>query len=218
MIRIDLHTHTGASFDSWISPERYIETAVRAGLDAVAVTDHQTIDGALAVRDLDPPFAVIVGQEILTAEGEVIGLFLETQVPAGRSPEETIDRIHDQGGLALLPHPFARYAFDRLTSAAVHRVASRADLVEIANARNRAVDDAAAARFARRIDLPGTAGSDSHAPWEMGLAYQEVRPFDDPADLVDALAGARPIVRKRTPVFVSGLSLVYGWGSLLLSR
>ena len=97
-IRIDLHVHTCYSKDSLLSPEDVIAAAARRGLGAVAILDHNTIEGALALRDI-APFPVIVGEEIFTTEGEVAGLFLQEVIPPGLTPVQTAERIQQQGGL-----------------------------------------------------------------------------------------------------------------------
>src|SRR3990172_6711596 len=106
--RIDLHTHTHYSPDGIPSPKRFVEACHRKGLTCVAVTDHNTIRGALAVKEI-APFTVIVGEEIRSSEGEIIGLFLGEEVHAGLPAEETIERIRAQAGLVSLPHPLDRF-------------------------------------------------------------------------------------------------------------
>ena len=97
-LRIDLHTHTHYSADSNAGLEDIIAAVRRRGLDAIAVTDHNKIEGALRLREM-APFMVIVGEEVRTREGEIIGLFLSEVVPPDLSPEETVDRIEAQGGV-----------------------------------------------------------------------------------------------------------------------
>src|SRR2546422_585266 len=97
-IRIDLHNHTHFSSDSILSPKRFVRECRRRGLDRVAVTDHNTIRGALATRGL-ADFPVIIGEEILTTDGEIIGLFLEGEIPRGLTAAETVERIKAQGGV-----------------------------------------------------------------------------------------------------------------------
>ena len=103
VLRVDLHTHTHYSPDSILSPRRFVETCRRKGINCVAVTDHNSIRGALAGREL-ADFRVIVGEEIETAGGQVLGLFLEEEVRPGLSPEETIERVRAMGGLVGVPH------------------------------------------------------------------------------------------------------------------
>src|SRR5438445_6450940 len=103
-LRADLHSHSNFSRDSVLSPDAYVRSYVRRGLTCAAVTDHNSIDGAFYVQELarrmDAPLKVIIGEEVKTSEGEIIGLFLKELVPRGLSPEETVRAIHDQGGVA----------------------------------------------------------------------------------------------------------------------
>ena len=109
-IRADLHNHSYYSPDSILSPVKMLQRAREQRLDVLAVTDHNTTRGGVAVRELaakrDPDIRVIVGEEVRTKNGEVLGLFLNEDVPRDLSAEETIDRIHAQGGLAGAPHPY----------------------------------------------------------------------------------------------------------------
>ena len=106
----DLHAHSSASFDSLASPRDLVAKAVRTGLTHLAITDHERIDGAQRARDLAPAgLTVIVGEEVRTSAGDLIGLFLERAVPPGLSPAETAAAIHEQGGVVGLPHPFDRF-------------------------------------------------------------------------------------------------------------
>lgn len=193
-MRIDLHLHTEASRDC-SSPYPEVLARLRAReIGVQAVTDHNTIEGALRLRELaledgEGP-QVIVGEEVTTSEGELIGLFLEREIPAGLSPEETIDRIRVQGGLVLLPHGFDPLKTMRLTPAARRRVADRIDIVEGFNARvSRPARNAEAVAWAAARDLPVSAGTDAHRVADVGVAWVETpeRPIRGPVDLLTAL-------------------------------
>lgn len=208
-IKVDLHTHTNASFDCWVDPKSFAKRGEELGLGAVAITDHAGIDGALRVRDLNPSFQVIVGQEILSRQGEIIGLFLKEPIPNRLSAEETCDRVHEQGGLTTLPHPFAFFALDRLKIKKHPDILKKIDLIETLNARNLARHDRPAAALARKHGITTYAGSDCHMLRDLGNAYQLMRPFDGPADMLKALADAEPKLISRTFLFVSGLTALY---------
>lgn len=198
-LRVDLHTHTHYSPDGITSPRRFVEACRRRGLDCVAVTDHNTIRGALAVRER-ADFQVIVGEEIRTAAGEIIALFLEEEVPPGLSPEESIQRVKAQGGLVGVPHPYDRLRV-ALRPEVMARLADRLDFIEGLNARIVfAGDNARAQRFARERALPITAGSDAHSPWELGRCYVEMPPFDGPAGFLAALGEGRLRGRLSSPL------------------
>ncbi len=199
LLRADLHTHTFHSPDGITSPRRLVEACRRKGLSCVAVTDHDTIRGALAVREL-ADFPVVVGEEIRSAGGEILGLFLMEEVPDGLLPEETIARVKAQGGLVGIPHPY-----DRLRGALRHedmvRLRDRIDFIEVLNARIVfASDNGRARRFAEENGLAMSAGSDAHCAWEVGRARVEMREFDGPQDFLEALSEGRLVGGLSSPL------------------
>ncbi len=189
---VDLHCHTSASFDSLASPGAVMRAAMSRGLTHLAITDHDRVDGALRARDAAPDgLTVIVGEEVKTADGDLIAIFIENLVPPGLSALETIAAIREQGGLVGIPHPFDRLrGFGRKSGADPADVAGAVDWVEVYNAR--VVGGSAnerAALFAREHSLPGLCASDSHTVLEVGVSYNSVR--GDPgtsAGLLAALA------------------------------
>jgi hypothetical protein len=162
-------------------------------VDVLCITDHAAIAGAerfAASGELG--CEVIVGQEVRTAAGEIIGLFLEERLPFGLSPEEVCEAIHGQGGLVYIPHPFdeLRHA---LQPAALDRLAGAGlvDAVEVFNAKVRApAANRRAASFAAELGLPGGAGSDSHEPSAVGAAYVEMAMFTDAPSFLASLTAA----------------------------
>ena len=192
MLKADFHIHTHFSSDSEVSSERLVARCIEVGLDCIAVTDHNTIEGALAVREL-APFTVIIGEEVGSAEGEITGLFLQEPVPPGLSPVETARRIKDQGGLVSLPHPFDRFRSHVIASAALDDLLPYVDIVEVFNARNNlSADDRKAEELARRHGLLTSAVSDAHTTIELGRTYNEIPRFDGTAeDFKRALAKGR---------------------------
>jgi predicted metal-dependent phosphoesterase TrpH len=187
-IRLDMHMHTEYSRDSRVALADFADLARKAQLDAVCITDHDTIEGGLRLREMDTGLQVIVGEEITTADGELVGLYLEKKVAPGQSAEDTIDLIHDQGGLAYVPHPFSRNRRRHLNRSVLERVAPKVDVVEVFNAREVASSsNVRALEFARAHDLPGGVGSDSHRAIEIGRAYVDLAPFATPRELLVAL-------------------------------
>lgn len=182
LYRLDLHSHTGHSSDSLLPAADLLAQAALRGLFAIAVTDHNTLGGALQAQALAERMPerfggvrVIVGEEVKTNEGEVIGLFLSHEIPRGLSPQETIQRIRDQGGLVVIPHPFDRLRGSRLREAATYRWATHVDAIETFNARTTfPADNRLAWEFAQSHGLPGTGGSDAHVASEVGSAYLEL--------------------------------------------
>lgn len=198
-LRADLHTHTYYSPDSILSPRSLVAKCQRLGIGCVAVTDHNTVRGGLAVREI-ADFPVIVGEEVRSADGEIIGLFLSQDVPPGLSAAETIRLIRDQGGLVGVPHPF-----DSLRSAlrpdVAESVAGDIDFVETLNARIVIpVHNKRAAEFARKHGLPASAGSDAHSGREVGRAYVEMQRFDGPAGFLASLRTGRVAGRLSSPL------------------
>jgi predicted metal-dependent phosphoesterase TrpH len=178
--------HTSASRDCRSAPADVVARARALGLDRIAITDHDQIEGALAAHELDPDL-VIVGEEVRTAEGlDLIGLWLSEWIPPGGTFREVADAIHAQGGIVYLPHPFdARRGGD---AGFFERVVDRVDAVEAFNARihDESRNERAAA-WARRHRLPAGAGSDAHTLREIGRGRVIMPPFDGPDTFLAAL-------------------------------
>ncbi len=105
-LNIDLHVHTHLSACALLKPEEIEPVALKRGLDAVAITDHNCITGAFRVKEIAKTIDVIIAEEIKTTHGEIIGYFLSEHIPAGLSPLETIQEIRRQNALTAGPHPF----------------------------------------------------------------------------------------------------------------
>lgn len=216
-LRTDLHTHTYYSPDALTSLREFVDACLARRINCVAITDHNTIRGALAMIDACP-FKVIVGEEIPTADGEIIGLFLKEEVPSRLSAEATVQLIKEQGGLVSIPHPFDRLRRKSLSETALQRIADQVDLIEIFNARIAfAADNARAARFVREHNLPAAAVSDAHTGGELGSSYAEMPDFDGPEAFLQSLKQAKLVTRTASP-FVHALSYwarlrrrVLGW-------
>ena len=211
---IDLHCHTSASFDSLASPRAVVAAAARRGLTHLAITDHDTIEGALEARDAAPAgLTVLVGEEIRTRDGDLIAVFLSRAVPPGLSAAETIAAVREQGGLVGIPHPFDRFRGSLSKGEALRgleALASTVDWVESWNARLMLGNgNARAAELAVAAGVPGVAVSDAHTTLEVGVASTILHgDASTPAGLRAALA-AGPIlaigrasfyVRLATPV------------------
>ena len=148
---IDLHCHTSASFDSLAKPADVARAARSRGLTHLVVSDHDRIDGALAARETAPEgLTVIVGEEVKTAEGDLICVFLERAIPPGLSAAETIAAAREQGGLVGIPHPFDRMRGSLLKDARMTALAPLVDWVETHNARLVGKGNEQAAEFAAR--------------------------------------------------------------------
>jgi predicted metal-dependent phosphoesterase TrpH len=191
LIKVDLHIHSSYSRDSLTSLEEIIAAAQQQDLGALAILDHNTIAGGLELREI-APFSVIVGEEVMTTAGEIAGLFLSREIPRDLSPQETVARIHEQGGLVYVPHPFDSLRRARLEERALMAILEQVDILEVLNARVvRPADNERAQLFAAAHGLPGGAGSDAHTPVEIGRAYVEMAPFVDRDSFLSSLAQGR---------------------------
>jgi predicted metal-dependent phosphoesterase TrpH len=204
-IGIDLHSHTMWSGDSSTTPDE-VDAAVRAsGIDVLAITDHHAVKGAEELRDR-LPCAVIVGEEIRTHSGELIGLFLTERIPFGMSAPDTARAIRDQGALVYVPHPFdpmRRCIDERALDALVED--GLVDVIEAFNAKTSLQHlNQRAASYAAEHDLASGAGSDAHVPEAIGAARVEVdvARVDDvlsPSGLVEALRVGVIVGRHHDP-------------------
>ncbi len=150
-----------------------VRKAAERGITHLAITDHDRIEGALEAREAAPAgLTVIVGEEVKTADGDLICVFLERAVPPGLSALETIAAVRQQGGLVGIPHPFDRLRNSMLRDARLEAIAEQVDWVETFNARViGAGGNERAAEFALAHGLPGVAVSDAHTLLEIGVAY-----------------------------------------------
>jgi hypothetical protein len=193
----DFHIHTRFSRDSLLTEEKFIAKAIERGLTHVAITNHNNVEGAVAVRDkvgelgLASQLTVILGEEVSTADGEVVGIFLTKTIPRGLSANETADEIHRQGGLVSIPHPFDPFRGSHIKEGPLRNLAEigKIDMVEVFNCRvTFQRHNQEAAEFAQRYDIPGIAASDSHSSFEIAMATNALPPFDS----ADALRAGLP--------------------------
>jgi predicted metal-dependent phosphoesterase TrpH len=181
-VKADLHVHTIYSRDSLITPEDLVFYAKKRGLTAVAVTDHDRVDGALRIaRETD--FLIIPSIEVSSRDGHIVGINVQEQIPKGLSPDETVGKIRAAGGVAVACHPFALF---------------KASLREHANAKFDAVETINASAFpfrrcvrkaqeiADRLGISRVAGTDAHYGPEVGYAYTVI----DAEPQVDAITKA----------------------------
>ncbi len=201
MIKTDLHVHSSYSGDSVNTLDKIIETAVKRNLGCIAVCDHGNANGSLALSKMDIPFKVIVSEEICTNEGEIIGLFLQESIPNNLSPEETIKIIHEQNGLACIPHPFDPYRGHAMQEETLERIHDLIDIVEIRNARTIPFQNMSRPKnFAVKYNKPVSAGSDAHVPSEIGRAYVEIPEFSGKDDFLDALRQGKVHYSASNPI------------------
>lgn len=195
-VRVDLHLHTMWSGDATTTPDELREAVGESDMDVVCITDHATINGAVELAG-ELGCRVVVGEEVRTTSGEIIGLFLTERLPSGMSPGEAVAAIRAQGGLVYVPHPFdpLRHCLDADALSALV-AAGAVDAIEVLNAKislphlnRRAVD------FATEHGLAHGAGSDAHEPSALGAAYVEMPDFDgaSPASFLRSLRAGRVV-------------------------
>jgi predicted metal-dependent phosphoesterase TrpH/glycosyltransferase involved in cell wall biosynthesis len=210
-IVVDLHMHTNWSHDCSIDVDELIPHAEAEGLGAIAITDHNVFGGALEAleRAHCHKLTVIPGEEIKTGEdGEVIGLFLQEEIPRGLSFAETIAAIRAQGGLVYVPHPFDRlHSIPRAET--LHKHLAEIDVFEVYNARLLfdAYNDEAV-RFARKYNLTAAAGSDAHVLQGVGTGAVRMRHFDGPEEFLLSLRSAEILRRPKSLAYLQGLKWV----------
>jgi predicted metal-dependent phosphoesterase TrpH len=193
-VLLDMHVHSDYSVDSVVSVDAILRAWERTGILPL-VCDHNSIEGSRKVytqiRRQNPDIPLILAEEISTREGEIIGAFLTEKIPPGLSAAETLDRIRDQGGLSIVPHPFCTHRLCTIDRGVLQESIGRIDVVEGYNARNRSPEaDVQARAFAREHKKPVSAGSDAHTPTELAGAYVAVAPFEGPEDLLANLKDA----------------------------
>jgi predicted metal-dependent phosphoesterase TrpH len=185
----DFHIHTEYSPDCRTSIDDLIEGCIRAGLNCIAVTDHDEIEGAFETQKR-APFKVVIGEEVSSQGGHIIGLFLKRKIPPGLSVKETIARIKEQGGVAIAPHPFALLAEDSL-QADFLKHHSLFDAVEVANSNNLfRWDDRKARRFAEQNSMLKISGSDAHRAYGLGANRIYMQDFSCPSSFLQSLEHA----------------------------
>jgi len=201
LIRADLHVHTHYSVDSFMSPEKLVETCLKKGINCVAVADHGTTKGGRDVSKI-APFKVIICEEIMTPYGEVMGLFLQEDIPNKLSLDETIKRIREQGGLICIPHPFDRVRPSAFRNTAVlASIIDQVDIVEVFNARSLFPGiEKKAAELAHKYHKYKSAGTDAHSPLEIGYVHVEMDDFNTKEEYLDSLSKGKIYAKKSSPL------------------
>ena len=201
-MRIDLHVHTRHSHDSAAPVSSVLQRCRDGGLGLVAITDHDSIRGGLEAREKGG-FPVIVGEEIKSAQGDIIGLFLEEEVPPHLPPLETAQRVKEQGGLVGVPHPFDRIRPTALGRKALLEILHLLDFLEGYNAHTMFPgDNRKGAEFAAVHSLPVVSCSDSHSALELGRTYIEVPESEldgSPEGLMRAIRAGACVGRRPPP-------------------
>ena len=191
LVKAEFHVHTCYSHDSLVKIEDLLKACDKKGLDRVAITDHNVIKGALAAKELDPE-RVIVGEEIQTTQGEVLGYFMRAHVSAGLTPMQTIETLKAQDAFISIAHPFDPHRGTTWSESSLAEILPYIDAIEVFNARclsNKANLQAEA--YAHKHRLACMVGSDAHSLYELGRACLILPAFDDADSLRKALVSAR---------------------------
>ena len=206
MLKADLHIHTKYSMDCDTPLEKIIARCNKLRINCIAIADHGTIEGALRMQEM-APFPVIVAEEVLTPDGEIMGVFLKEGIPSGSSVRETIARIKEQDALVCLPHPFDTLRRLRLSETELEALVPDIDIIEAFNARSPLdLPTIKAQEFADKHGLAKSAGSDAHSTLEIGRAYVEMPEFEGKDGYLQALR-AGTITGKKSSVFIHFLSV-----------
>ncbi len=200
--KFDLHSHTIYSkhwfwgMDALDTPQDMVKAAIKKGLGGLAITDHQTVKGSLAAKKFAKKYAdfvVITGSEIRTLSGDVVALGIKEDLPDDLALEETIEKVHNQGGIAVAAHPFAEF----LVRKCVGYEARKLDAIEVFNAGScKGFHNRKALKYAEKLKKPETAGSDAHCARDAGRAgvICDARAQDDVLE---------SIMKKRCEIFGS---------------
>jgi predicted metal-dependent phosphoesterase TrpH len=196
---LEFHCHTIYSKDSLTRPVDLVRVAREKGIDRLVVTDHNRIGGALEAQKLDPE-RVIVGEEILTTQGELLAAFVKEEIPARLTPLETIRRLREQGAFISVSHPFDGHRGWELAD--LLEIVPLIDAIEVFNARCFSeIYNQRAADFAREHNLLATVGSDAHTTRELGRAVSVLeKDFHNAETLKSALENAGARTRLSSPL------------------
>lgn len=196
---LDLHVHSKFSFDSLSKPKDIICAARKKGLNGIAITDHNTIRGGVEARNInqDPSFLVIVGAEIATEMGDIIGLFLREEIKS-RNSIEVVEEIHRQEGIAVLPHPYKGHKLN-------DEIIKKIDIIECFNSRTSRENNKKATKLAEQYKKPVVVGSDAHFCHEIGASRIVLNSVDVQTKI---LKGKVEIETKYTPLCMQSLSQI----------
>lgn len=197
MIKIDFHIHSIYSKDSLTKLSTLNKIFKKHNLHPV-ITDHNTIKGAIKFKQLFGE--CLIGEEIMTKEGEIIALFVNEEIKPGLSAVETVEKIKDQDGVVYVPHPFDKLRHN------LKNLNIKADIIEVYNPRvlikehNRMAEE-----YAEQNNLLKATGSDSHFSWHIGSCHNIIEEFNDKKELLQNLKHAK-LIKKATPLYAFPLT------------
>lgn len=199
MYKVDLHTHSEASPDGGISPEQYAKAFESEKLDYIAITDHDRIDFALGLQKALGD-RIIIGEEITTTDGELVGLYLKELVQSGMTAESTAHAIRDQGGIVYVPHPFETVR-NGLQLGTLDDLVDLIDIVEVHNGRALMQDHGVrAATWAKLHGKAGASSSDAHGYGGLGYSYSILQEKPSRGSLVSSVS-MTTLAHRRAPLY-----------------
>lgn len=190
-LRVEFHSHSIYSKDSLSQPRDMLRVAKDKGIDRLVITDHNSIQGALKAKELDPE-RVIIGEEIMTTKGELLAAFVTEEIPRGLEPLDVIHRLREQGAFISVSHPFDEHRNGSWLKDDLDQIIEYVDAIEVFNSRcsfkrfNQEADS-----YAKERQVLGTVGSDAHLLRELGISTQIVPYFTNAEELKESLAQAR---------------------------
>lgn len=198
----EFHCHTSYSSDGGAKIEDIIEVCRKKGISGIAIIDHNRIDGVLALKKIAPDWlTVIVGEEIKTVRGEIIGIFLNEKISPGLSIKETVLEIKKQGGLVILPHPFDRLRSKKIPLEEIKKNIDQFDIIETFNARNIFKSDNKKAQdFAKIKNKIPICGSDAHFIGEYGKTLIRNLDYSNPREFLKSLQKTT-FIEHKAPLF-----------------
>jgi len=195
ILKLDLHVHSILSHDGGISEEQIERTLSSNTLNYIAITDHNEIEFALKMNSKFGK-KIIVGEEILTKDGEIIGLFLKEKIKKGLTLEETVSVIKKQGGLCFVPHPFSTRRHG-IGEENLFKIFKSIDLIEGFNARAIVgISNSSAMKFAKRTGIPFGVGSDAHSMSGLGRTFNLINEEPTKNNLIELIKSAEFVVKR----------------------
>lgn len=214
-MRLDIHIHSSYSSDGTVSPKEILKYAKKKELNGIAITDHNVIQGSLKLwreNKNTKDFVVIPGMEVSSNEGHILALGVMELIPRGLTPEETIQKITDLGGVAIASHPYRFWS--GLGEETVRK--SKFEVIEVVNSRSLKKENLKAKKLAKELGCGKTGGSDSHSLKHLGNAYTKFEKSSSKTDdILDQIRKGRTKGegtnrrRSETPRYAAGC--VYLW-------
>ncbi|MDH4123828.1 MAG: CehA/McbA family metallohydrolase [Thermoplasmata archaeon] len=212
-MKIDLHVHSNYSPDGKLTPLEILRILKSRGIDGVAITDHNSIKGSLSAIDesKETGMLLIRGTEISSEEGHIAALGVGQDVERGLSPEETIDKIHALGGIAVAVHPF------RLSTGVGSNVIRRCrfDAIETLNSWTTRRRNIKASKLADELKIPKTAGSDGHKDYDIGKAYVVIEDCDTEERAIEMISKGEAMIvgesRRPYNLLIDTVEMTLDW-------